>query len=438
MRKMSEQGHGASSTAAPLLTIALLLLGGCGTGVIHSLADGDTPPDSAIAPDSAMDPDGAALDSALPPDGGPQPDSALPPDGDAPGPDAGPDAGSGPPVNRFGVGLVGPGNAGQWDLTADLVGHGGHIKLIFPGVDLNTSGPEASWVTAVQESYNRELVPVIRLGPHWGDRHVRNMSDDTSHSTYTQLAQRYAQVVAGLPLRTGWPLVIEVHNEPNLCYEWACHPGETPTHHNMPPDYMHYTDMAHEYAYFLRDVADALHDLGDPRIRVTNGALAPGGAVTCQCDGSGYTAGVTAVDFIAEMQSAVPGIWSQLDAWASHPYPAEGLGWGFFVPYGSAMPGLLYFEQELSAMGVSLPVYITETGWTTDLGASRNDIATWTVDAYNDPWLTHPDIAAVMPFMLQDSAWESFAWVDSGGAPYPVYTAVRSHRCNLGFPGGCP
>jgi hypothetical protein len=415
---------------APLA--AAVLAGACGSGVIHGRADGDVNDDAAVLPDGqAPHPDGGGD-----PDAGDPPDGAVPPDGQAPGPDAAP----GPPVNRFGIGLVGPGDANQWNLTADLVGHGGHIKLIFPGIDLNTTGPDGSWVTAVQESYNRELVPVIRLGPHWGDRHIRNMADDASRTTYTQIAQRYAQVVAGLPLRAGWPLYLEVHNEPNLCYEWECHPGEAPAHVNTPAGWMHYSDTAHEYAYFLRDVADALHALGDPRIQVLNGALAPGGAVTCECDGGGYTAGITALEFIDEMDNAVPGIWSRLDGWASHAYPAEGLGWGFFMAYSQSMPGLLFFEHELTAIGTTLPVFITETGWTTDAGAfgSRTDIATWTVDAYNNPWLTHPDIAAVMPFMLQDAAWEAFAWVASGGAPYAVYDAVRAHRCSLGYAGNCP
>ncbi len=413
-----------------------LMVSGCGSGVIHGRSDGEAPPDSTPPGDGETPlPDGGS-----PPDSGSHMDSTVPNDAEAPGPDAGPDAGNGPPVNPFGIGLVGPGDTNQWNLTADLVGHGGHIKLIFPGIDLNTNGPDSSWVTAVQESYNRDLVPVIRLGPHWGDRHIRNMADDASRTTYTNIAQRYAQVVAGLPLRAGWPLYLEVHNEPNLCYEWECHPGETPSNPNAPAGWMHYADMAHEYAYFLRDVADALHALGDPRIRVLNGALAPGGAVTCECDGSGYTAGITALDFITEMTTAVPGIWSQLDGWASHAYPAEGLGWGFFVAYSASMPGLLFFEHELTAIGMTLPVFITETGWTTDAGAngSRQDIANWTVDAYNHPWLTHPDIAAVMPFMLQDGGWEAFAWVDSGGSPYPVYNAVRTQRCTLGYAGNCP
>ena len=74
----------------------------------------------------------------------------------------------GPPVNPVGIGLVGPGNSTQWDKTAELTGRGGHIKLIFAGIDMNTSGPPQDWVEAVNQVYARDLVPVIRLGTALG------------------------------------------------------------------------------------------------------------------------------------------------------------------------------------------------------------------------------------------------------------------------------
>ena len=39
---------------------------------------------------------------------------------------------------------------------------------------------------------------------------------------------------------------------------------------------------------------------------------------------------------------------------------------------------------------------------------------TWTERAYTDLWLTHSNVAAVMPFILRDSSggWNDFAWTD--------------------------
>lgn len=358
------------------------------------------------------------------------------------GADAGASDGGTPPLeNRFGIGLVGPGDVSQLELTADLVGPGGHIKMIFPDVVPGMSGPRAEWADVVREAYARDLVPVVRFGPPWGDRRVRNQADAGSDGLrYTALAASYAAIVRGLPLRDGWPFYVEVHNEPNLCYEWQCDRGR------FPSDRIDSARIAHEYASMLRDVADALHAIGDPRVRVVNGGLAPGGVRWCECNGTSegaWEAGNTSRDFLAQMAAAVPGVFDRIDAFASHAYPAEGEGWGFFVPYDRAGPGLRYFETELATIGrTDLDVLMTETGWPASHGGvtygSREDVASWTVQAYEGVWLTHPRIRSIMPFILQDTGgWDGFAWVGGDGSRRPVYDRVRALRCGR-VAGRCP
>ena len=92
-------------------------------------------------------------------------------------------------------------------------------------------------------------------------------------------------------------------------------------------------------------------------------------------------------------------------------------------------------------MGPDLPVLITETGWSPQRPEggpfpTSAEVATWTVQAYQDVWLTHPNIKGVMPFMLQDAFWgdqEGFGWVLTSGAKEPVFNAVRDLRCALGL-----
>ena len=332
--------------------------------------------------------------------------------------------------NRFGMGLVHHGNATDFDLTADLTGPEGFIKVIFPGVTENTTQPEGHWVDAIEMAYERDLIPVIRVAPPWGDRRVRNQADDAAVSSFTALGESYRDIVEGLPLRDGWPVWIEIHNEPNLCYEWECDPDAT------DDGWMGYEQIAAEYARMLRDVADALIALDDPRIKITNAGLAPGGVVRCECGGDGFEPGITSMDFISAMKDEVPDVFDRLDGWSSHPYPASGKGYGFMVPYDQAMPGLLFHHDELAELGMDLPVLITETGWNLDHG-SREDVATWTVQAYQDPWLDDDSILAVMPFMLRDPGWDQFGWTAPDGTPYPVYDSVRAFRCQS-IPGNCP
>ena len=340
------------------------------------------------------------------------------------------DATGAPPENPFGIGLVGPGNTTQWDRAAELSGRGGHVKLIFPGVEVGMSSPPQEWVDACNEVYGRDLVPVIRMQTGWGQSNIRDMSDDGSHLSYNNLASAFAAVVAGLPRRDGWPMVIEVFNEPNLCYEWTCNAGE---------GWIGYETTAAEYASLLRDVTNALHALGDSRIKVINAGLAPGGTVECECGGTGWTGGITSREFLVAMEAAVPGVHAALDGFATHAYPAEGEGWGFFEEYGVCQPGIYYFETELDTLGISKPVYITETGWSIDYaaGGDRNLVADWTLQVWQNDWFGHTDIEAVMPFMLQDAAWNAFAWVDTSNNEYPVFTTVRDWRCSMAFPDPC-
>jgi len=365
------------------------------------------------------------------------------------GPDAGPAGADAPPAvvdgsapdgatvadpgSRFGIGLVGPGSQLDWDLAADLDGPGGHVRVILAGITRDTTGPDPSWVDAIDAVYDRGQIPVVRLAAPWGSADQRDASDDAAHLDYHSLAAAYARVVEGLPRRAGLPLWIEVLNEPNLCYEWKCTAGSG----DGGGDQLGYATTAHEYAALLRDTADALHAIGDPRIKVINAGLAPGGAASCQCGGDGYTAGVTSRDFLTEMKAQVPDVFDRLDGFASHACPAQGEGWGFFVPYDQAGPGLHWYARELEIVGRDLPVLITETGWTTDGGGSREQIAGWTVQAYQDVWLTDPRIVAVMPFMLRDAAWDAFGWAAPGGGHYPVYDAVRALRCSM-IDGRCP
>ncbi|MGB1275461.1 MAG: hypothetical protein ACPG77_06895, partial [Nannocystaceae bacterium] len=166
------------------------------------------------------------------------------------------------------------------------------------------------------------------------------------------------------------------------------------------------------------------------------------GAVECECNGEGFKPGITSIPFIEAMLTAVPDLGDKIDVWASHPYPAQGEGWGFFVSYQEpdwkGTTGLLYYKKELEVIG-DLPVIITETGWTVDPNkgseGDRNKVAQWTKSAYERVWLVEPEIVHVLPFQLKDPGWDDFGWADGNGTPYPVYDTVRALRCDV--QGGC-
>jgi hypothetical protein len=57
------------------------------------------------------------------------------------------------------------------------------------------------------------------------------------------------------------------------------------------------------------------------------------------------------------MKDAVPDIFLHLDYWATHSYPASGIGYGFNVPYDQGLPGLLYYQRELSLVNRRYSTY---------------------------------------------------------------------------------
>ena len=84
-------------------------------------------------------------------------------------------------------------------------------------------------------------------------------------------------------------------------------------------------------------------------------------------------------------------------------------------------------------------MFNTETGWSVDYaaGGDRNLVADWTLSAWQNDWFYHSQIEAVMPFMLQDGAWDAFAWIDTGNNEYPVFPTIRDWRCSMSFPDPC-
>ena len=171
-----------------------------------------------------------------------------------------------------------------------------------------------------------------------------------------------------------------------------------------------------------------------------NGGLSPGSVGSCECGTGNYSGGYTSETYIAAMLDAVPTVFSSLDGFASHAYPSQGEGWGFFEAYDDCAAGLAYWRKEIAAAGVpSAQVLITETGWTVDDGAhgSREDVAGWMLQAWQNDWFPESQLEAVMPFQLQDGAWDGFAWVRTSNEPYPVFETIRDWRCGMAFPEGC-
>lgn len=306
----------------------------------------------------------------------------------------------------------------QLDKALELVGVGGHVKQLLYPVTASTTGPASCWVHFVNGAYDRRLVPLVRIQGEWaGDRWLKPQADGPGD--YTTIAQAYKRLVEGLPCRDGHKLYVEIWNEPNLDVEWSSQSGPW-----GPAD-------PYEYAHFMVDVAAAIRDLGDPRILILNGGLAPGG-------------NYNNLDFIAAMAS-VDGAMEAFDVWASHPYPTNHPP-EYNIHDGTAQYRDLTIDSyllELEALAsyggrTGVEVMLTETGYALFDNTygfegystiNESNRANYVKRAFRDYWLSWPEVVGVTPFELVDpySGTPYWDWLyPTTDIPHKQFEAVKA------------
>ncbi len=296
----------------------------------------------------------------------------------------------------------------QLDKAVDLVGPGGHVKQLLYPVTSSTSGPRQCWVEFVNGAYDRELVPIVRIQGGWGGSYwVKPQAD--APGVYTSVAKAYKRVVQGLPRRDGHTLYVEVWNEPDLPVEWSGSPS------------------AWEYGHFFVDVAAAIHSLGDPRIKVLNGGLTPGNS-----------------SFTRQLVS-VPGFVDSFDLWAAHCYPHNHPP-EYNLHYGTATYPQFAIDSYLLELDVlaryggrrNVQVILTETGYAlyeNTFGFEgyppihESNRADYMVRAFQNYWLSWPEVVAVTPFELVDpyGTTQYMDWLyPTTDIPHQQYSAIEA------------
>lgn len=289
-----------------------------------------------------------------------------------------------------------------------LVGNGGYVTQLFYGIDATTTAPSQCAINFVSEAYARNLIPILRLEGHFVDG-VWQAPDPGPAGDYADVAQGFANFVAGLPRRDTNPLYVQVWNEPDLWIEWSRSPN------------------AAQYARFFVAVTNAIRRLGDGRIRIINGALTPGNP-----------------GFIDQMLR-VPGFRDAFDAWSSHCYPYNHPAW-YNRHAGTARYPTYAIDCYLEELDVirrygrsNVKVIVTETGY--ELGSNtfgfegfpainESNRAQYIANAFSAYWQNWPEVIAVTPFQMSDASgqWSKFDWIypTPPYLPHPQYSAVAA------------
>ncbi|MDH4135879.1 MAG: SMP-30/gluconolactonase/LRE family protein, partial [Anaerolineae bacterium] len=226
---------------------------------------------------------------------------------------------------------------------------------------------------------------------------------------YTSIAEAYRRVVQGLPRHDGHTLYVEVWNEPDLPVEWSGSPS------------------AWEYGHFFVDVAAAIHSLGDSRIKVLNGGLTPGNS-----------------SFTRQLVS-VPGFVDSFDLWATHCYPHNhppeyNLHQGTATYSQFAIDSYLLELDVLARYGGrgNVQVILTEAGhalYENTFGfegyppIGESNRAAYMVRAFQDYWLSWPEVVAVTPFELVDpygTTWYMDWLYPTTDVPHQQYSAIET------------
>ena len=288
------------------------------------------------------------------------------------------------PNNKFGIHII-QATPGESSPAASLVnssgGDWGYITVLIEGKDKNKD----KWQEFFNDLRRRHLIPIVRIATEpEGNTWKRPDPDDVNS---------WADFLDSL----NWPVknrYVIIFNEPNHATEWG-----------------NKVD-AKSYAEILDKFITTLKNKNSDFFVLNAGldASAPSRAPQLEDE----------LEFIKQMDQAVPGIFNKLDGWVSHSYPNPGFV-GSPDGIGRGTARTWYWEiQQLRNLGVSknLPVFITETGWKHAEGInydaslpSADTIAGFYKQAFEGSW-DSSRIAAVTPFLLsyQEFPFDHFSF----------------------------
>jgi len=200
-----------------------------------------------------------------------------------------------------------------------------------------------------------------------------------------------------------WPTknrYIIVYNEVNRGDEWGGTPDPT------------------AYANLLSYASDVFKQRNQDFFIITAGM--DNGAATTDSSMNEY-------DYLAAMNTAVPGIFNKIDGIGSHSYPNPAFA---EPPTYIARTSIASFQFEKNLIeshsNKTLPVFITETGWDQSV-VGPTVAAQYLSTAMQTVW-ADSNVAVVAPFLLQAGAgpFQQFSFFNPDGSQNAIYAAYAN------------
>ena len=267
------------------------------------------------------------------------------------------------PNNKYGIHILFPSEIAE---AASLInsngGDWGYVTIPIKSSDRDL----IKWQKFMDDCKQYHVIPLVRLATEGDYFNKESWSKPTDYDILD-----FANFLDNL----SWPTknrYIIVFNEVNRGDEW----GGTPD--------------ASDYASKLSYAAD-IFKAKNPDFFIIMAGLDNASANIPDKSVNNYT-------FMYQMETAVPGIFAKIDGLASHSYPNPA----FSMPPSKSNTGIysFYYQRQLAQEldGKQLPIFITETGWSTDQ-VDEETQANYYNDAFQNYW-NDSSIIAVTPFLF--------------------------------------
>lgn len=131
--------------------------------------------------------------------------------------------------------------------------------------------------------------------------------------------------------------------------------------------------------------------------------------------------------YFRAMNNAIPGIFNQIDGFASHSYPNPAFSTPPWISTNESIASFQYEKSLISQLtSKNLPVFITETGWSTNT-ISPSTVASYYQTAFSNTW-SDGSIAAVTPFLLKAGGgpFQQFSLENPDGTFSQIFKALQS------------
>ena len=304
------------------------------------------------------------------------------------------------PNNKIGIHLLFP---SELEEAAKLInsngGDWGYVIIPIQSGDKDLK----KWQKFMDEAARLHIIPIIRLATE---------GDYFNTSVWRKPHERDVMDFANFLNSLHWPTknrYIVVFNETNRSDEWG---GST---------------NPSEYAQLL-SYSVTVFKSKNPDFFIIGGGFDNG----APHQGTEYN---DQYRYMQEMDQAVPGIFNQIDGFASHSYPNPGFSQ---PPTVNTPKSIASFSHERALLrqlsSKKLPIFITETGWTSEK-VSDATRASYYTHALSAVW-NDPDIVAITPFLLRahGGPFIQFSFLKEDGSHTQQYKALKDYPKTKGTP----